>query len=33
MTAECEKGEDYLVIENEECYSVVRDDAISWVVD
>ena len=25
--------EDYLVIEDEDCYSVVRDDAMSWVVD
>ena len=33
MTAECEEGEDYLIIEDEECYSVVRDDAMSWVVD
>ena len=33
MTTECEKGEDYLVIEDEECYSAVRDDAMSWVVD
>ncbi|KAK1652513.1 hypothetical protein QYE76_070318 [Lolium multiflorum] len=33
MTAECEEGEDYLVVEDEECYSVVRDDAMSWVVD
>ena len=32
MTAEC-VGEDYLVIEDEECYSDVRDDAMSWVVD
>ena len=31
--AECEEGEDYLVIEDDECYSVVRDDAMSWVVD
>ena len=30
MTAE---GEDYLVIEDEECYNVLRDDATSWVVD
>jgi hypothetical protein len=33
MTTECEPGEDYLVIEDEECYSVVCDDAMSWVVD
>ena len=32
MIAEC-VGEDYLVIEDEECYSAVRDDAMSWVVD
>ena len=25
--------EDYLVIEDDEWYSVVRDDAMSWVVD
>jgi hypothetical protein len=29
MTAECEQGEDYLIIEDEKCYSVVRDDAMS----
>jgi hypothetical protein len=29
MTAECEQGEDYLIIEDEECYSAVRDDAMS----
>ncbi|KAK1694026.1 hypothetical protein QYE76_010723 [Lolium multiflorum] len=28
-----QEGEDYLIIEDEECYSVVRDDAMSWVVD
>jgi hypothetical protein len=33
MTAECEQGEYYLVIEDEKCYSVVRDDAMSWFVD
>jgi hypothetical protein len=33
MTVECEPGEDYLVIEDEECYSVFCDDAMSWVVD
>ena len=25
--------EDYLVIEDEDCYSAIRDDAMSWVVD
>ena len=25
--------EDYLVIEDEDCYNVVRDEAMSWVVD
>jgi hypothetical protein len=29
MTAECEQGEDYLITEDEECYSDVRDDAMS----
>jgi hypothetical protein len=33
MTAEFEQGEDYLVTEDGECYSVVRDDAMSYVVD
>jgi hypothetical protein len=33
MTAECEQGEDCLINEDEECYSVVRDDAMSWVVN
>jgi hypothetical protein len=33
MTAECELGEDYLVIEDKECYSAACDDAMSWVVD
>jgi hypothetical protein len=33
MTAECEQGKNYLVIKNEECYSVIRDDAMSWIVD
>jgi hypothetical protein len=33
MTAESEQGEDYLIIEDEECYSAIRDDAMSWVVD
>jgi hypothetical protein len=33
MTAECEQGEDYLIIEDEECYSAIRDGDMSWVVD
>ncbi|KAK1694147.1 hypothetical protein QYE76_010844 [Lolium multiflorum] len=33
MAAECKEGEDYLIIEDEECYSVVCDDIMSWVVD
>jgi hypothetical protein len=33
MTAKCEQGEDYLVIEDEEFYSAIRDDAMSWVVN
>jgi hypothetical protein len=33
MTAECEEGEYYLVIEDEEFHSALRDDAMSWVVD
>jgi hypothetical protein len=33
MTVECIEGEDCLMIEDEECYSVVHDDDMSWVVD
>jgi hypothetical protein len=33
VTAECEQGEDYLVIEDEEFYSAIRDDSVSWVLD
>jgi hypothetical protein len=33
MTAKCEQGEDYLIIEDGECYSAIRDDAMSWVMD
>jgi hypothetical protein len=33
MTAEFEQGEDYLVIEDGECYSVVRDNAMSYIID
>jgi hypothetical protein len=27
------QGENYLVINDEECYSVVHDDTMSWVVE
>jgi hypothetical protein len=32
-TPECKEGEDCLIIEDGECYSVVRDDVMSWVMD
>jgi hypothetical protein len=32
-TPECKEGEDCLIIEDEDFYSVVRDVAMSWVMD